>query len=331
MVGDPEQRSWVIANKSDDAPPIEQSCIVTLIAGSDNAELHVLGTAFVVGVSGNRALCICAAHSLEHVKRLENERDTSSYWYAPPDLAGGKVDYIKTERITAVVFADKEPVQCEVDQLNYVGGNDLALITVVAPESHEFSGQFAVDFAVPVVGTQVMLLCNQIEQIAGQEEGRGLLRLSFHARQGVVTAVDFGRGLPGQSASFYTTIPTTGGMSGSPVVALGGLGEAIKVIGMVSSDLSPDEAFGSFLVAGRSAMAMMWPVFGLGVDGANEGDTEPRYYSFTDLVASGFVDNRTTAAQVQVEQRRDRTKILYADAQHGRFLLETTGHPKATE
>ena len=49
---------------------------------------------------------------------------------------------------------------------------------------------------------------------------------------------EFGKTMREQSSVFYTTIPVTGGMSGSPVFTLPEPNAPIIVCGMVSSDFS---------------------------------------------------------------------------------------------
>jgi hypothetical protein len=220
-----------------------------------------------------------------------------------------------------------------VDQLNYIDGNDIALITVVAPDGRDlFHDRLALNFAVPQVGTEVAVLANDIMH-APQEGQQGQIGLRFQVRHGIVTKIEFEpkEMLQGQSSLFYTTIPVPAGMSGSPVLASPVPGAPMTVCGIVSSDRSPEESNNSFLVPGESAISMLWPSYGLGINAQEDDSVAPVYYSVADLARIGFLDDRTSAARLHIQQSKQLTRILYEDAVHGRVLLQTTGHPNARD
>src|SRR5690349_9839167 len=87
LPGDAESRSWVIALPNDDNPnPAEKEAIATLVAIDEEPKPVILGAAFVIGASGSRALCMCAAHSIEALKSFDMSREQSFSWYPPPDM-----------------------------------------------------------------------------------------------------------------------------------------------------------------------------------------------------------------------------------------------------
>lgn len=306
----------------------ERRVVGTLLAASDDLDLNVLGTAFVVGAAGQLALCMCAAHSLERALALESARRHASAWTIPPDAMGAP-RYASFERVHVVFLVDREVVTCRVRDFSYIGGNDLALLTVEAPEGRSmFSERLALDLAVPRIGDEVAVLTNHIELEQG-DSNLGSFSLELQMRHGVVTEVNFGRTMPGQSGVFYTSIPAHGGMSGSPVLRPPKLGEPLTVCGVLSSDLSPAEAFNDFLVSGRSAMSMLWPAHALGITARHENGSQ--HFSFGELLAAKFLDDHTVDATVVAVQRRDQTIIVYKDSVYGGVELKVTGHPNAPE
>jgi hypothetical protein len=150
-------------------------------------------------------------------------------------------------------------------------------------------------------------------------------------RNGVVTGNDFGKTMPGQSFVYYTTIPVPPGMSGSPVLVQPEVGGPMVVCGVVSSDLSPKEAYSSFLQPGRSAISMLWPSIGLGLVGAPENSDAEQYFSIADMITTKFVDDRTVSAKVSISQSKTATRIYYEDIVHGKALLTGIGHPLAAD
>lgn len=324
-------RNWVASFPSGDGNPIEKHVIATLIAADDDLQTWVLGTAFVVAASGNRAVCMCAAHSLEQVAKFENARRHQSMWVPPPDLVKVATKHLSPKRMHAIFQMDGQLVVCAAGQLNYVAGYDVAIFEVVAPDERAmFHKHIALDFAIPRVGAEVAILTNDITHTPLPDHA-GELELRHQMRSGVVTEVAFEPAMQGQSFVFYTTIPATPGMSGSPAVFPSGIGTPVRACGVVSSDLSPLEAFSSFGVAGRSAISMVWPALGLGILGRTDDDDVPRYYSLAEMKRAGFIDDRTQDAKVSLFQSKEITQILYEDDLYGRVLLELNGHPNARE
>src|SRR5262249_22707897 len=148
LSGDPDGCSWVVALPEEQREVLERRVITTLIAANDDLVMHVLGTAFVIGASGNRALCMCAAHSLEQAKTFEDEKLRVSQWLPPPDLLSSAPRYLAPDRVKAVFVIDGVAIVCDVEQLNYIAGNDVALIAIVAPDGRDmFHEQVALDFS----------------------------------------------------------------------------------------------------------------------------------------------------------------------------------------
>jgi hypothetical protein len=220
-------------------------------------------------------------------------------------------------------------VVCDVEQFNYIQGNYLSLISVACSEGRNlFQDRFPVSFAVPSVGTEIAVISNRIALTP--QEGSAKISLSLQMRHEVVTDVEFRKGIAGQSSVFYTTIPVSGGMSGSPVIAWSGPDTPAIVCGVVSSDLSPEESHRSFLVPGRSAISMLWPSYGLGINVRRDATAAAEHCSIADLVRMKFIDDRTLSARVEIlNQDKDWTEIAYGDSVHGSFVLRVTSHPNA--
>ena len=151
---DTGSRSWYRALPDDGGAAILKRAVVcTLVAADDDLQFHVLGTAFVVGASGDRALCMCAAHSLEQAKAIEDARRPRSAWNCHQPSFPSRASLVSPDRIKAFFNIAGAPVTCDVDQLNYQEGNDVAVITIVSREDPNlFQHSFPLSFDVPLGG-----------------------------------------------------------------------------------------------------------------------------------------------------------------------------------
>ncbi len=334
LPNDVEGRAWVELLSDSNNPP-EQTALITLLSSDDDLQVDVLGSAFVIKANGVSAICLGAAHSFHPVQRRQAWRSGKSNLKIPIDFLPKGPNYLNPEEITAFCVRDGVPHVCRVDQINYIENFDVALFTVYEIDgANIFNEHVAIDIGAPSVGENLIVMGNIIN-IEKRSDGKGVISQRFCMRMGVVTATEMGKGaLPGISSYFETTIPLYGGMSGSPVIREPKkIGDPIVVVGVVSTDNSPSEAFEKFQVSGSSKATMLWPAMGLGlqVEIGNEVDTGHVFLG--ELVERSIIDNRSQNVTVKVRGDTERTEVLYEDMRSGspyRVLLTTTGHPNDT-
>lgn len=305
---------------------IERNIIATLIGWNGNNNAFIYGGAFVIAQCGNQAICLCAAHSIDDYRTRSKSNSTSNNIPPPLATASPMNEPMSTDRLHVFFLIDGKPEVCSVDQLNYIGGNDIALFTAVAKNGRNiFRNNFAVDLAVPTIGQEVGVMANIVTHKLNSS-GESELSTNFEFRVGKVTEVEFGRGtLFGQNQIFRTTIPVTPGMSGCPVVSIGKEGDPLSAIGVVSSDFSPIESFSKTQSAGSSTMSMLWPAMGLRLNGKTS--TKAGNYSALEMANEGFISDQTSAAKVEIVNDGETTKIVYRDAIHGAYSLKTITAP----
>jgi hypothetical protein len=117
-------------------------------------------------------------------------------------------------------------------------------------------------------------------------------------------------------------------MSGGAIVAKPQRDQNLILLGIISADISPPEAFESFLVPGNSAASMLWPALGLGLTLAtNEG---PRPMLLAE-VRSKLFDDRTENVDIVVQETEEFTEIYFNDERSYppiKALLQMTKFPR---
>lgn len=330
LPGDEQGRFWVEAEWSEN-PVQEKKILATLVTIDEDDHLLILGTAFVIRDNGDSAICLGAAHSFEKVKNLQRMRTAKAHLNVPPDFQVIGTEFIEPGQMGASFVIDGEAIVCRIDQLNYIQNYDVVVFSVFAPESRKiFTSRIAIDLSAPRVGEEIAILANDIT-VKNKSIGKAHIEQRFDLRLGVVTEVVMDRSpLPGLSFFFRTTIPTTGGMSGAPVVNKPIPGQEMVVRGVVSSDNSEEEAFKNFLISGDSAMSMLWPAMGFGLN-VETPDSAMRHMFLADLLHKKLLDDRSDGVKIQVRQPDDKTEILYIDERTNpptTMQLLTTGHPR---
>ena len=324
-------RAWVGAQWVE--PPVkEREVIGTLITGNADGELIVLGTVFVIYAHQSSAICLCAAHSFEEVKRIARQRNQASHPTIPPDFLRRGIERVETEKISCFFALHDKYVECKIVHLEYNGSYDVAVLVVTADdESHVFEHRIGVDLRMPKVGDEVGLLsCNM--SVTQQVEGKAELRRSMDLRCGVVTGFDIDTsGIAGQCATFTTTIPVIGGMSGAPVLTKMVDGQNLMACGVVSSDLSEEAAFENFHTAGHSTMSMTWPIAGLSVRGEylEQGD---RYTYLAQLMHDGLLYVNSHNVAIGAHNKESQVEVHYEDSNFEkpmRVKLRMNGNPDA--
>jgi hypothetical protein len=301
-------RFWVRARWTEE-PAQEKQIFATLSALNEDDELSILGNAFVVLANGSSAVCLGAAHSFEKAKQIQLRRKPTGHFNVPPDFRAKGPEYIAADQVHACFLIEEEPIVCRIDQINFIGGYDVAVFTVVAPEERKiFTSRAAIDLSAPRVGDEIAVLANHITHTPSVGEGE--LELRFDLLMGIVTEVVMGpSALPGQSFYFRTTIPITGGMSGAPVLHKPVVGRPAIARGVISSDFSQKEAFDSYLIAGDSTATMLWPAMGLGLNVAMES-SQPGHMFLADLREKKLLDDQSSSGiSVRVRGGTDQTEV----------------------
>jgi hypothetical protein len=313
-------------------PTNEKTVLGTLVAADDGEKLHVLGNAFVIRDNGSNAICMTAAHSFDHAKRFQRERTKYSHPSMPPDFRPMGPEYVRTEGIFAVFVVDDEPMCCNVGQLNYIDGYDVAVFTAHAPQSRRiFRYRLAIDLRPPEKGEEVGLLAYATE-LEHYDYGAGRISQNILLRAGtVLDPAEESYLIAGQSFCFRTTIPVVPGMSGAPVVSKLTLGNATIVRRVVSSDFSDPVAFTDCKIPGCSTASALWPAMGLGFTLSLEGESGPARQRFLgELLDMKLLDDRSKDLSVRVRQPETMTEILFTDQREQpprQVLLTTTGQP----
>ncbi len=307
-------RRWVQATI--DEPHTFDEILVTLLYAEEDGTSHTIGNGFVVYEHANAALCITASHNFEYIKQLQRRRRVQSHPSLPPDFALRGLEYLDTTGMHALYVRNKKPVFCKVDQINYQGNYDAAVFAIHfdrTPDTPEgFLGRAAIDLAMPQVGDEVALLGHELIQ---SDRGAGMFQLERRLQFffGFVTGVVPGPARMGQSFCFETTIPIKAGLSGSPILKKPTIGGPMTVAGVASFDVSSQEAFTSFLVAGNSSATCLWPALALGSIARTENSEHGRFISLNELVQSGAIESKTEGVSVELNTSTGNTVIVYSD------------------
>jgi hypothetical protein len=320
-------RRWVSA-QFEGATDIDE-ILVNIFFVDEDLTSHAVGNGFVILDQGSSAICLTASHNFDYIKRLQKKHKPSEHPSLPPDFAHRGTEYLDTRGIHVLFVRDKKSVFCKIHQMNYQAGYDVAVFSIQFDSTDNspasFTGKAAVDLAMPIVGDEVAMLGYHLTHT---ERGGGNFELErrlqfFH---GVVTAVTPGPTRMGQSFCFETTIPIAPGLSGSPILKKPSLGGPVTVAGVASFDFSTDEAFKSFLVAGNSNVACLWPSLALGITAQDPKTGSARFSSIYEFVSIGAVDVKTKGVEFKVDSDNTHTRIMYVDnrSQPPQRLLLTT-------
>jgi len=225
-----------------------------------SAELHGLGACFRVHNSGDVALCITAAHVLEEARK-----------YAKPARLRTRplADWPEAARTAlaaglSVHFGDLpygQAPRVERYALNFE--TDLAHIVVRLPQEvvSPPPSVFAIDSDLYPTGTQLVAVCisdaQPVEMPGGQHGRAYAINAALELRVGTVTR-SLVRGRLQKSPVYQTSIPTLPGMSGGPVfLAPSSERQPMRVLGVISSDLSTEEAH---LTPGTTGSSLVVPI-----------------------------------------------------------------------
>ena len=322
---DPLVPKWATAVLDD--PELFEHVLLTLVAQAPNGSIAIVGNAFIIYANGHDALCLTAAHNFEFVKSVVRSGSVQSHPTLPPDFRVQGTQYIKTQGCTAIWAHSGKPHVCKISKINYIEKYDVAVFTAHSDrDAPPFPGRAALDLRMPTVSDEIGMLAHRLEFTETQEGG--ILERNLAFRLGRVSSNVEPTDRMGQSFSFEMTIPIPPGFSGAPIVARPEPHKPLVVCGVASFDLSPNEAFRNFNVAGQSRGATLWPSAGLGFTMNIEGGG-PSVALLGDLIAAKFLDVRSQNIEVTVSQRERNVQILYSDTAvdpPNRILLETADH-----
>jgi len=326
LFADPAGPKWATA-VLDDPDPYEH-VLLTLVAQAPNGTIAIVGNAFIIYRNGHDALCLTAAHNFEFVKSVVRSGSIQSHPTLPPDFQVQGTQYIKTQGCTAIWTYTGKPYVCKISKINYIENYDVAVFTAHSDQDAPlFPVRAALDLKMPTVGDGIGVLAHRL-QFSETDEG-GILERNLAFRLGTVSSNPETTDRMGQSFSFEMTIPIPPGFSGAPIVVKPEPHKPMVVCGVVSFDLSPNDAFRNFNVAGQSRGATLWPSAGLGFEMNIEGRGQS-VALLGDLIAGKFLDVRSQNVEVSIGHREPKIQIVYCDTAvdpPNRILLETTHHP----
>src|SRR5688572_20619685 len=120
--------AWCQYNLDGDAIKKLDASLLTILAYGRDHEVSVIGNAFAVYGHENVALCLTAAHCLEHSKRLQGSQPRHHPTF-PSDFHSTATRHVDPKNIAAFCVIDGQPVVCAVKQLCYVEGYDVAVFS----------------------------------------------------------------------------------------------------------------------------------------------------------------------------------------------------------
>lgn len=314
---DPSGRCWIEATV-ENRYELDR-LLISLIAWGPDRRPRLIGTGFAIAAFGREAIAITAAHNFEEAAKVQRPW-TLSHSSALPEFKISKTRSLSIDpKLLRACYLDTGCIICEI---NFVPEIDIAVFTIRLEESESrdpLTGRFTIDTSIPEPGQEVALLGFTSMAIV-EEETRGdgferfVVQRRATMRRGVISDVHLqGNRVPWPC--FETTIPVEGGMSGGPVIWYGPdrtPGETTMVAcGLISRDISPDEARASYKVAGCSTMAMLWPCLGLAVHGAYESGGAPVRVFLLELIQRKIISEVGSAA----------TKATVAVQEHGRVTI----------
>lgn len=269
--------------------------LLAIFATDEDGYTHLIGTAFVVLPGGRSALAVTARHVFDEVQEMQqppNRSHPSTPAMFRPPLK--PLDF-SPQRLRALYFDGDNVDACEITWVGTLKEIDVALFSVRFQghyEGPEFQTRALLDTRPLQVGETVAALSLSGLEVIEQEvlgaKRRATLATSVDLRRGTVTASYIGGGRSPWPAA-ETTIPLARGMSGGPVFRIKNSGEIeVGACAIVSKDLSEPEAFSSFIVAGHSTLALIWPAVIMHVPVKLPTQTES-WPTVLDLIKSGAI------------------------------------------
>jgi hypothetical protein len=295
---------WMIGRPNDKATltKLQQEVFsVVLIDDADN--MTIIGSAFIVSKIGSNAICLSASHVFEEIHRLTRHNITDFLPHIPSNNQGvvfDITDLMEARKVKVLSIINGEPFMCDIVSISVQPPLDTTLILIEEPIRSDvsFSGVLGLNSDPLAVGTEIILVSYRKQEVARVGDGAYSVYREPSIRIGKILSTDY-IGSPLVKAPVYTTnIPCDPGMSGGPVFIYDPkMKDPKKVCGVISSDMSPAEAFTNCKIDGHSYISHIWPAAVHGVR-----DQDNRFVTLKELAAKGYVvDYGSALDRVKIE------------------------------
>ncbi|RED48801.1 trypsin-like peptidase domain-containing protein [Seonamhaeicola aphaedonensis] len=260
------------------------SDLVTVASRPKEGGGMVIGTAFPIFASDNHTMMLTAAHVIEFAfkksSHYSERKDARSLSYLPgsSNKPYKMIDnwINETDDLWCLIAEGKEVVKCNVIGICLRPPLDMALLILDTSHLKKKTAVFQINSDILNVGDKIVLTSFKTS---------GTTR-DLVAKQGIITEVKSNGALV-NAPVYQTNIPIEAGASGGPVFKFNGDFYGTKdVVGVVSSDFSPQEAFENPKIDGCSYISIICSATPLQVVSTN-GET----MTFQDMCNRGLISD----------------------------------------
>ena len=249
--------------------------LFSLLAFSPKREPKLVGTGFIIRAFGDHAIALTAAHVLKGAAKAQVPK--RHHHPSTPEMFLPEAEPVRLDpnALMAIHMNGTEVVVLTLDWAVIAEKSEIAILQVSLPAKEESRDYFTKNLelaeSVPSEGDLVGVLSyNEMKVTQPQAEMDGIN--SFAVERELVlrcgrTSRVYEKGeFLGRGPCFETTIPVFHGMSGGPVFEDGGLGEGMRVVGLVSS-ATDDPTPMDRSVRGESIVTLLKPHMDVDADG----------------------------------------------------------------
>jgi hypothetical protein len=263
----------------DDATRAVEERFISFVATARSGESVLLGSGFLLLSQGSIALCATAAHVIAFAADVQQPlRESERRYEELFGLAPRNRLRIEPESFRAIwLDSAGRPHALIALQVCRSNENDVAAVWLSPQHGDDCEIQFPhaafpVGPSLPARGSEVVAVGHLAQPIGIQvvegEQRSYRLERTLGLRWGHVSDVDEVGTYMGIGPNFTTTIPLPPGASGAPIFEKAEAGEPMVVRGLVSSDLSPPDAFDDTTLAGAGRGASILSLLRLPISAA---------------------------------------------------------------
>lgn len=243
--------------------------VATLDAAGD---LHVAGCACIVSVPGDgrQALCLTAAHVFRGIFDLQARARRPRYVLpgAEDDKLFDLCPWLIDRKVRAVCILGNSGYLCDITSLCVLPPLDIGLMLVEVPKgsNRRFENVVALNSDPLLIGAEVILASFRSQTVSRVDQDTYDVKRDLAVRIGRVVSIEItGSGLI-RAPVYFMSMPADAGMSGAPVFLYDSTMRGPKqVCGIISSDMSPPEAFTDPEVDGQLITSVLWPAAPLNI------------------------------------------------------------------